>query len=106
MPCGVEEYSAFSHVHPVFSAITTVTAGKMFEKLLFFADAPDPRDGKGRELAIVDVSKATSVISEDVIDTMTRLGMLKYADGEHRIVATPVRDATHLAAAILSLLLF
>lgn len=64
---------------------------------------PYPRHGKGRELAIVDVSKATSVISEDVIDTMTRLGMLKYADGEHRIVATPVRDAARLAAAVLLL---
>ncbi|CBJ27743.1 similar histone aceytl-transferase HAC108 [Ectocarpus siliculosus] len=49
---------------------------------------------EGRELAIVDVSKATSVISEDVIDTMTRLGMLKYADGEHRIVATRVMLST------------
>ena len=46
--------------------------------------------GQGRELAIVDISKATSVISEDVIDTMTRLGMLKYSDGEHHIIATPV----------------
>lgn len=46
---------------------------------------------QGRELAIVDISKATSIISEDVIDTMTRLGLLKYSDGEHQIVATPVR---------------
>lgn len=38
----------------------------------------------------MDISKATSVISEDVIDTMARLGMLKYVDGDHQIVATPV----------------
>lgn len=49
---------------------------------------------QGRELAIVDISKATSVISEDVIDTMTRLGMLKYSDGEHHIIATPVRSSS------------
>lgn len=52
---------------------------------------PPPPPRQGRELAIVDISKATSVISEDVIDTMTRLGMLKYSDGEHQIIATPVR---------------
>ncbi|CAM9571666.1 unnamed protein product [Ascophyllum nodosum] len=40
-------------------------------------------------LAIVDISKVTSIISDDVIDTMTRLGLLKYSDGDHQIVATP-----------------
>lgn len=46
---------------------------------------------QGRELAVVDISKTTSVIAEDVIDTMTRLGMLKFKDGEHQIEASPVR---------------
>lgn len=45
---------------------------------------------QGRELAIVDISKVTSIISDDVIDTMTRLGLLKYSDGEHHIIGTPV----------------
>lgn len=57
------------------------------------ASDPPPRcapTAQGRELAIVDISKATSVIAEDVIDTMTRLGMLKYVDGDHQIIATPV----------------
>ncbi|CAN0421369.1 unnamed protein product [Pylaiella littoralis] len=49
---------------------------------------------EGRELAIVDISKATSVIAEDVTDTMARLGMLKYVDGDHQIVATPALLAT------------
>lgn len=52
------------------------------------------------ELAIVDISKVTSVISEDVIDTMTRLGMLKYSDGEHHIVATPVSTRAALSTAL------
>lgn len=44
---------------------------------------------QGSELAVVEISKATSVISDDVIDTMTRLGMLKFKDGDHKIIATP-----------------
>lgn len=51
----------------------------------------DSRGTKGRELAVVEISKVTSIVSDDVIDTMTRLGMLKYRDGEHNIIATPVR---------------
>lgn len=51
---------------------------------------------QGSELAVVEISKATSVISDDVIDTMTRLGMLKFKDGDHKIIATPVRWITLL----------
>ncbi|CAN0481708.1 unnamed protein product, partial [Discosporangium mesarthrocarpum] len=37
----------------------------------------------------MDVSKITSIVSEDVIDTMLRLTVLRYQEGEHHLQATP-----------------
>lgn len=70
--------------------------GTRYSSFIFFLLCAFFAIGQGNELAIVDISKVTSVISDDVIDTMTRLGMLKYSDGEHHIIATPVRlDILH-----------
>lgn len=60
----------------------------------------------GSQLSIMDLSKMTAIVSEDVIGTLQSLGLLRYVNGAHVIYAPPdlveelIRKYVSVAAAL------